>query len=71
MMALTRSVMSRNTLFHHEVGCPLQTSPSGQQRLSRPEQAGDGDDQVDHDDVIRLVVMMVIRLVTMVMMIRS
>ena len=49
MMALTRSVMSRNTLFHHEVGCPLQTSPSGQQRLSRPEQAGDGDDQVDHD----------------------
>ena len=53
MMALTRSVMSKNTLFHHEVGCPLQTSPSGQQRLSRPEQAGDGDDQVgDGDDQV-------------------
>ena len=49
MMALTRSVMSRNTLFHHEVGCPLQTWPSGQQRLSRPEQAGDVDDLGDHD----------------------
>ena len=50
MLALTRSARIGNTLFHHEVGSPLQTSPSGQQRLSRPEQAGDGDDQVDHDD---------------------
>ena len=36
-------------MFHHEVGSPLQTWPSVQQRLSRPEQAGDGDDQVDHN----------------------